>query len=131
MKDRNGESVKVNDPRAARSWPRRGQRLMGRYIPAAERGWIDVGIIGAEQSRAEQSRAEQNRAEQSRAEQSRAEQSRAKQSRAGRRQYHLAHRALCESSAWAPCRSFRFHKTAFEGSRPERSCGSRPRGQPC
>ena len=80
MKDRNGESVKVNDPRAARSWPRRGQRLMGRYIPAAERGWIDVGIIGAEQSRAEQSRAEQNRAEQSRAEQSRAEQSKAEQS---------------------------------------------------
>lgn len=25
---------------------RRGQRLMGRYIPAAERGWIDVGITG-------------------------------------------------------------------------------------
>lgn len=60
MKDRSGErgageSVKVNDPRAARSWPRRGQRLMGRYIPAAERGWIDVGITGAEQSGAERS----------------------------------------------------------------------------
>ncbi|KAK9293608.1 hypothetical protein QLX08_011495 [Tetragonisca angustula] len=82
MKDRNGESVKVNDPRAARSWPRRGQRLMGRYKPAAERGWIDVGIIGAEQSRAEQSRAEQSRTEQSRAEQSRAEQNRTEQSRA-------------------------------------------------
>lgn len=51
MKDRNGErvageSVKVNDPRAAREAGQRGQRLMGRYIPAAERGWIDVGITG-------------------------------------------------------------------------------------
>ena len=116
MKDRSGErgageSVKVNDPRAARSWPRRGQRLMGRYIPAAERGWIDVGITGAEQSGAERSGAE----------------------RSGTVcRYHLAHRALCESNAWAPCCSFRFHKTAFEGSRPECSrVGTHHYRSPC
>lgn len=61
MKDRNGErgageSVKVNDPRAARSWPRRGQRLMGRYI----RTWMDRRRYYPARSRAERSGAERS-----------------------------------------------------------------------
>lgn len=70
MKDRNGErvageSVKVNDPRATRSWPTWAET--NGKIYTGGRTWMD-------------------------------------RRRYYRRQYHLAHRALCEStlSAWAP-----------------------------
>lgn len=56
---------------------------MGRYIPAAERGWIDVGITGVSII------------------------------------WHMERYASTRGR-----RSFRFHKIAFEGSRPECFCGS-------
>lgn len=79
-KARSVESVKVNDPRAVRSWPTWAETNGKIYT---ERGWIDVGITGVSII------------------------------------WHMERYASTRGR-----RSFRFHKIAFEGSRPECFCGS-------